>query len=113
VLKTDEVAVFHMKVLDYLKKESLKTHHHVAFPSGAIIDILAWSEDKTLIVECKPELSRQKLYTAIGQVLCYCKEYNSPCVPVIATYESEVGHYSMICCSALGIDLIAIPNDDD
>lgn len=77
VRKDDEVRHFHPKVIAFFKEQGWSVHHHVTLPSGNMIDIVASREDKTYLIECKPQLTRERLYSAIGQVLCYRAEYGS------------------------------------
>jgi hypothetical protein len=105
---TDEVANFHPQVISRLNQRGYTIKHHVTLPSGSVIDIVAVHGDKTYIVECKIELTKAKLHQAIGQVLCYCCEYEGDAIPVIATYSVEVNEYTQTCCRKLGVEIITI-----
>ncbi|MBZ0099165.1 MAG: hypothetical protein K8F30_08780 [Taibaiella sp.] len=107
--RDDEVIIFHPKVLSYLNKLGWSHEHHFSLPSGNIIDIVAMCEGQTYIIECKSKLTRQKLYAAIGQVLCYCCEYPAlNCFPIIASYKDQFDQYTRLCCWQLGIETIEI-----
>ena len=104
----DEVENFHPQVLSLLKERGWQTQHHVRLQSGHIIDIVAVLDNITYVIECKPHLTNSKLYTAIGQVLCYVQEYNRNAVPTLATYSDQVGNYEIDCCNSTNIKLIMI-----
>lgn len=107
----DEILIFHPKVIASLQHAGWETQHHFKLPSGNIIDIVASSDGKVYVVECKPLLNKSRLYSAVGQVLCYRQEYNSKASPVIATYCAEVSEYAKWHCDALGILILEIEND--
>jgi hypothetical protein len=65
-----------------------QTAHHVRLDSGNVIDIVAHSSTRTYVIERKPEITNAKLYSAIGQVLCYRMEYDAAAIPTIAAYSS-------------------------
>lgn len=109
--KDDEVTHFHPKVLTYLQNVDLHTHHHVRLASGNIIDIVAYTQEFTWVVECKPELNTSHLYLAIGQVMCYRYEYNLDAIPAIAAFKSKTTDYARMMCRNLGIELIEIEDD--
>lgn len=111
VRQDDEVILFHPRVLDFCQQQGWQTQHHVKLPSGSVIDIVALSEDKTYTIECKPRLTRQKLYMAVGQVLCYQCEYDVAAIPAIASFYSEFNDYAKEVCLSLGIHMIAINGD--
>lgn len=106
----DEIIQFHPQVIRALFARGWLVRHHVRLRSGNIVDLIAYSEDTTYIIECKPRLTRGKLYTAIGQVLCYCSEHVTEATPAIACYSSEVDDYMKDRCRALGIKIIPIEN---
>lgn len=106
--KDDEVAHFHPKVLVYLQNIDLQTQHHVRLLSGSIIDIVAYNQEFTWVIECKPELNTSHLYLAIGQVICYRYEYNLNAIPAIAAFKSKTTDYARMMCRNLGIELIEI-----
>lgn len=106
--KDDEVLNFHPEVIHFLESKNWQTQHHIRLPSGNIIDIVGCYQDTVYVIECKPALTTPKLYTAIGQVLCYRAEYNSQAIAVIACYASEKNTYAKSSCKAIGIELIEI-----
>jgi len=91
IRQQDEIIIFHPKVISYLRDKGWQVNHHVGLPSGNIIDLVALCspKDAIYVIECKPELKKNKLYQAIGQVLCYCHEYGNQALPAIASYCSE------------------------
>jgi hypothetical protein len=110
IRKDDEVICFHQAVMACLQNE-WNIEHHFSLVSGGEIDILASSKmnpTTILIIECKPKLSRQKFYAAVGQVLCYCAEFGKPAQPAIATYSSEISDYVIGCCKKMQIELISM-----
>jgi hypothetical protein len=111
IRQDDEVANFHPKDIAYLKATGWQTEHHLRLNSGSIIDIVAYSATQTYVIECKPELATAKLYTAIGQVLCYRQEYNLHATPAIASFKENIVDYARWTCTELGIELIEISND--
>jgi hypothetical protein len=106
----DEVVNFHPKIIEFLKENNwCDIQHHVKLPSGNIIDIVARNSSKEIhIIECKPNLRKGNLYTAVGQALCYCAEYALDSTPAIACYYSKKNDYARQSCEALGIDLFEI-----
>lgn len=111
--KDDEVIHFHPKVIKILRGEGFQTQHHVHLSSGNIADIIAWNENKKYIIECKPVLSKGKLYSAIGQVMCYCCEYEDEIFPAIAAYSSSFSDYMCLCCRTLGIEVFKIEDREE
>jgi hypothetical protein len=109
--QSDEVVCFHPKVIAKLEKLGWDVEHHVRLASGGIIDIVAKFSNKTYVIECKPELTNGKLFTAIGQVLCYRLEHNPHAIPVIASYASEINDYVRHSCASLGIELLEIADE--
>jgi hypothetical protein len=106
--KDDEVINFHPKMIEYLQQNGFQTQHHFKLKSGNIIDIVAYSERELLVIECKPNLTKSKLYSAIGQVLCYKNEYDCRAIPAIACYKDIVDDYLNECCNSLGIKTLTI-----
>lgn len=104
----DEVENFHPLVVAHLEEQGWQTKHHVRLRSGHIIDIIAVRDNIRYVVECKPQLTNMKLYTAIGQALCYQAEFDPNAVPALATYSSQVGAYETDCCNFANIKLITI-----
>ena len=84
------------------------TNREAQVRSGCVIDLIAYSNGLKYVVECKPQLNKSILYGAIGQVLCYCQEYDPQSRPAIASYRSEIDTYVVTSCDALDIILIAI-----
>jgi hypothetical protein len=112
VRQDDEVICFHKTVIDFLQNE-WNIQHHFLLPSGNEIDILAHSKmnpQDILLIECKPNLSRQKFYTAVGQVLCYCAEYENSAQAVIAVNESTMNAYFARMSKKMGIELLIMPS---
>jgi hypothetical protein len=108
----DEVIYFHPQIISLLERDGWQTIHHFTLPSGSIIDVIASKNEQTRIIECKPKLSRQNLYEAIGQVLCYKSEANlAGSQATIATYTDQLTEYVHSCCGALGIELLEVPID--
>lgn len=109
----DEIIHFHPKVIAFLRNKGWIVEHHIRLPSGNIIDLIGQStpEGNTYVIECKPELRRNKLYHAIGQVLCYCHEYGNQTIPAIASYRSETSEYGRLQCKVLGIELFEIEKE--
>lgn len=107
--KDDEVANFQPVVVKHLENNGFSVQQYVRLNSGRVIDIVAKQNELLFIVECKPRLSGAKLYTAIGQVLCYRAEYQPSAVPNIATHADEVTNYARQACIATGVGLIGIP----
>jgi hypothetical protein len=104
----DEVNNFHPLVVHYLQQRGFAVQHHIQLESGGTVDVLAIAET-TYVIECKPTLSRAKLYSAIGQALCYALEMGNVVKPAIASYEDSMTGYARLHCEQLGIWLIAIP----
>ncbi len=107
--KQYEVEIFHPIVITALQAKGWQTLHHVRVPSGKTIDIIAEFEKRIYVIECKPFLSEGSFYAAIGQVLCYCQEYNVSALPAIAAYQNEFNGYAKKCCIGLGVEMIEIP----
>jgi hypothetical protein len=107
-VKADEIVLFHPKVIALLENLGWQIEHHVRLASGNIIDIVAYYEGVTYLIECKPELNKSKLYSAVGQVLCYRSEYDETAIPTIACYDTDPSEYVQKCCNSLGIELIRI-----
>jgi hypothetical protein len=105
-----EVINFHPQVISFLQHNGWQTRHHINLQSGRTVDIIAYNEARTLVIECKPNLLGQRLFTAIGQVLCYTVEYGGNSYPALATSASQVSEYVQLMCSAQSIELICIPN---
>lgn len=110
VRQADEVKNFHPLVVRYLECQGYAVQHHHQLESGAIVDLLAVAET-TYVVECKPVLSRTKLYSAIGQSLCYAFEQGPGVGAAIASYETSISDYARISCEKLGIWLIGITRE--
>jgi hypothetical protein len=112
VRQDDERVNFHPQIVAFFEAHDWRVDHHVKLAFGSQVDILATSKDKIIrgifIIECKPHLSRQNFYTAVGQTLCYCAEYGEASIPVIATYSSQIHDYVEACCQSLGIRLLAV-----
>lgn len=105
----DEVAQFHPKVVDYLSKNGMGFEHHYALPSGRVVDFLAQKGGETWVIECKTRLlSRGECDLAVGQVLCYCTEFENPVRPCIAIPEHAISDYARKCCQKLGIVVITL-----
>lgn len=111
VRKDDEVAVLHNRVIEVLEESGWRIKHHARLPSGVIVDLVGYLDDDMYIIECKNDLTKTKLYTAIGQVLCYCEEvieYAFLPKPAIACYSSKVSDYARSRCYGLDIKLIEV-----
>lgn len=106
-----EIVLFHPNVIEYFRNNNYDVRHHVHLPSGKIIDIVAQDQEITLIVECKPTLSGQRLYTAIGQAICYAGEYGYDSIPVIATQRNQIDDYVIQMCNLAGVELITLDAD--
>jgi hypothetical protein len=109
--KDDEVLQFHPKVIAYLNQRGFEIRHHVRLNSQSVIDLVAVTIDTMYIIECKPNLAKGNLFTAIGQVLCYRNEYSVNATPAIASYSNNISDYAQQSCGTLGIQLIGIPNE--
>lgn len=107
-LKKDEVDILHPQVIAFLEAKGWEVEHHFTLPSGSIIDIVATYNGKTYVVECKLKLTKMKLYQAIGQVLCYCQEYDENAIPMIVSYHKEYDEYTRQCCNRLGIEVLEL-----
>lgn len=91
-----------------LSTRGWQAQHHVRLPSGGIIDIVAVHDGKKYVIECKVRLTKGKLYEAIGQVLCYCCEYDTEAIPAIASYHTEFDEYTRQCCERFRIAMIEV-----
>jgi hypothetical protein len=106
--KDDEVVNFHPLVIRYFEAQNFTVEHHEVLPSGKVVDLIAVLGSTTYAVECKPYLSIQKFYTAVGQILSYCTELSASCRPAIACYRESIDRYIINTCEALNIVLIPI-----
>jgi hypothetical protein len=108
----DEVTQFHAKVALQLTQNGFSLEHHFALPSGNIIDFVGRSNHNKIIVECKTSLTRTKTYSAVGQILCYCAEYEAAfeekLIPYIAIPASTAEDYFLNCCERLNIRVICV-----
>ena len=109
----DEVINFHPVVITYFAKRGYQTSQHVSLPSGNIIDIIAKKDNFTAIIECKVHMTKTHLYHAIGQVLCYCSEYEVDAQPIIVYQSSHIDDYIMACCANLDIQIIKLDEVKD
>jgi hypothetical protein len=103
-----EVAFFHPKVMGWFEDKGYEIGHHAKLASGCIVDFIAQNGLETLVIECKPNLTKSKFHQAVGQVLCYCSEYGNSAIPVIATDRVKERPYCESCCARLGIRLLII-----
>jgi hypothetical protein len=106
----DEVKNFHPQVIKFLQNNGWEIQHHIELPSGKVVDMVAHCEEKTIVLECKPNLAGQRLFLAIGQVLCYATEYGNNSYPALATTSNQVSEYVQQMCSARGIQVFIVPN---
>jgi hypothetical protein len=105
----NEVAVLHPKVASFLTSERYVVEHHIVLPSRKIIDIVARDRDGgIMIVECKSALKGASLFQAIGQVLCYCAEYDQHAFATIACFIGGASEYAYRCCKALRIQILEV-----
>jgi hypothetical protein len=110
IRKDDEVLNFHRQVIEKLCPE-WDIEHHFQLASGGEIDIVASSKtnsNQTMLIECKPRLSRQKFYAAVGQVLCYQAEFGKKAQVAIAAYELSIKPYFTSMSKKMGIELLVI-----
>jgi hypothetical protein len=110
--EADEVFDMHPEVMAMLKEHGWEVEHHVRLPSGRIIDIVATQDDRTLAIECKPLLTGDRFYEAVGQAMCYAIEYHPYAYPAIATYNVQVSEYVKRMCLLSEIVLITLPEWD-
>ncbi|GIK65050.1 MAG: hypothetical protein BroJett018_28440 [Chloroflexota bacterium] len=104
-----EVTQLHPLVGIFLANQGWEFEHHYKLPSGKIIDVVAWNGPQTQIIECKTNLmDDQKLFGAIGQVLCYCSEFKMDSQPTLATYKGKITLYGLECCHDMDIQIIEI-----
>jgi len=108
IRQDDEVSNFHPVITSFFDSFGWHTEHHITLPSGSQIDVVATNDQTTILVECKPHLSRGNFFTAVGQVMCYRTEFDNNAIPVIATSTSQIQDYFYECCQSLGIRLIAL-----
>jgi len=109
----DEIACMHPQVGNLLHAHDWKTEHHVSLPSGHVIDWVASNESHILAVECKPRLTGQHFFLALGQAICYAIEYGQNVYPAIATYSENLPQYAVVMCKLLGVTLITLPEWHD
>lgn len=106
----DEISNYHPILEDYFVAKGWHVRHHINLESGGQVDFLVEREDRRLLIECKPRLSRNRFYATVGQLLCYHAEHAPDSLPVLATNSSQVNPYIVEMCQRLGIQLLLMDN---
>jgi predicted RecB family endonuclease len=106
--KQDEILKLHPLVIAIYRFRGWEVKHHVRLRSNSVVDIIISKGDKEFVIECKPRLNKSSVYQAIGQVLCYCNEYNYSAYPMIVCKSAD--EYSKTYCHRLGIEINIIDN---
>lgn len=106
----DEVIHLHPLVERILESDGWTVSRHVDLPSGKTIDMIVQRGQEILIVECKRDVRGSRVFSAIGQVLCYVAEYGGITKPAIACFSRNIDEYAHKNCKAQKILVISVPS---